>query len=265
MKCIEIKNLIVDFEKKRVLDNISLDIEEGDFICILGKNGSGKSTFAKCINGLVTPTSGEVLVYSMDTKDEKKLLDIRKNVGMTFQNPDNQIVASIVEEDVSFGLENLGIESSEIRKRIDDTMKELNIYAFKDRLVSKLSGGQKQKVSIAGILAMKSKIIVLDEPTSMIDKVSRKDLLNLVKKLNDSGITIILISHHVEEMMYAKRVLVIDDGKIKIDDTPKNVLLKEKELNECSIELPYIARLTSMLKAKGKNYKGNETTVDELF
>lgn len=265
MSCIEIKNLTVDFEKKRVLNNVSLNIDEGEFICILGKNGSGKSTLAKCINGLVSPTSGQVLVYSMDTKDEKKIIDIRKNVGMTFQNPDNQIVASIVEEDVSFGLENLGIESSEIRKRIDETMKGLDIYDLKDKLVSKLSGGQKQKVSIAGILAMKSKIIVLDEPTSMIDKLSRKDLLDLVKKLNEEGITIILISHHVEEIMYAKRVLVIDDGEIKIDDTPKNILLREKELNGCSIELPYVSRLATILKSKGKKYNGNETSVDELF
>lgn len=265
MKCIEIKNLIVDYENKRVLDDITLEINEGDFICILGKNGSGKSTLAKCINGLVAPTNGEVLVYSMSTKDEKKILDIRKNVGMTFQNPDNQIVASIVEEDVAFGLENLGIASDEIRERIDNTMKELSIYNLKNELVSKLSGGQKQKVSIAGILAMKSKIIVLDEPTSMIDKASRNDLLALLKKLNDEGITIIFISHHIEEMTCAKRVLVIDNGKIVIDDVPEKVLLKEEELMKCSIELPYISRLATVLKKAGKNYRGNETKIDELF
>lgn len=265
MACIEIKNLTVSYDEKKVLDNISLNISEGDFLCVLGKNGSGKSTFAKSLNGLVLPQTGDVVVYDMNTKDETKLLDIRKNIGMTFQNPDNQIVASIVEEDVAFGLENLGIESTEIRKRIDETLKRLSIYDLKDKLVSKLSGGQKQKVSIAGILAMKSKIIVLDEPTSMIDVCGRKELLDLVKKLNEEGITIILISHNVEEIAYAKRVIVLNDGQIRMDDTPKNILLKEEELKTYGIELPYIAHLASTLKKQGKNYKGNETLVDELF
>lgn len=265
MSCIEIKNLTVTFDEKKALDNISLNISEGEFLCVLGKNGSGKSSFAKSLNGLIMPSAGDVVVYGMNTKDESKLLDIRKSIGMTFQNPDNQIVASIVEEDVAFGLENLGIESTEIRKRIDETLKRLFIYDLKDSLVSKLSGGQKQKVSIAGILAMKSKIIILDEPTSMIDVCSRKELLDLVKKLNEEGITIILISHNVEEIMYAKRVIVLNDGQIKMDDTPKNILLKGEELNTYGIELPYISHLASILKKQGKNYKGNEISVDELF
>lgn len=181
MNCIEIKNLIVDYNGKNAIDDISLSIEEGEFVCILGRNGSGKSTLVKTINGLIQSTSGDVIVYGMNTKDNNKLLDIRKNVGISFQNPDNQIVSSIVEEDVAFGLENIGVETSSIRERIDEAMKNIGIYDLKDSLTSTLSGGQKQKVSIAGILAMKSKILILDEPTSMIDSEGRMALLNTLK------------------------------------------------------------------------------------
>ena len=184
---------------------------------------------------------------------------------MAFQNPDNQIVASIVEEDIAFGMENISIETNEMNKRIDDALKNLGISNLKYSMTSKLSGGQKQKVSIAGILAMKSKIIVLDEPTSMVDKSGRTDLLNLIKKLNvEENITVILISHYIEEIMYSDRVIVLDEGKIKACDTPKNILLEKSMLSDAGIELPYIPALATKLKENNINYKGNETTIEEL-
>ena len=275
MENINIKNLIVDFDitneeneiisKKRVIDNISLSINEGEFICIIGKNGSGKSTLVKCLNALILPSFGDVTVYGMNTKDESHLIDIRKNIGMAFQNPDNQIVASIVEEDVAFGMENLGLESSEMDKRIDEALDTLGILESRYSQTNKLSGGQKQKVSLAGILCMKSKILVLDEPTSMIDKNGRVDLLNKVYELNKKeNITVILISHYIEEIIYADRVLVMNKGKIINDDTPKNIVLKDDILKEAGVELPYITRLSKKLKDSGKNLKGNEFTVSEL-
>lgn len=275
MQNIEIKNLIVDFDilnsegvvtsKKRALDGISLSIKEGEFICILGRNGSGKSTFAKCLNALILPTEGEIIVDGMNTKDESKTIDIRKKIGMAFQNPDNQIVASIVEEDIAFGMENLGIDSSTMDKRIDEALESLGIKDLRYSMTSKLSGGQKQKVSIAGILAMKSKIIVLDEPTSMIDKNGRADLLDKVKKLNrEEGITVILISHYVEEISYADRVIVFNGGKVLADDTPRNIILQKEKLDKAGIILPYIPKLATTLKDSGKNLKGNEFTIEEL-
>lgn len=275
MQNIQIKNLIVEFDvlnaegvvtsKKRAIDGISLSIEEGDFICILGRNGSGKSTFAKCLNALILPTEGEVIVNGMNTMDETKTIDIRKNIGMAFQNPDNQIVASLVEEDIAFGMENLGIDSATMDKRIDEALDSLGIKELRYSMTSKLSGGQKQKISIAGIIAMKSKIIVLDEPTSMIDKNGRIDLLDKVKKLNkEEHITVILISHYVEEISYANRVIVFDKGHIVADDTPKNIVLQKDKLEKAGIALPYIPRLATILRDSGKDLKGNEFTVDEL-
>ncbi len=275
MENIRIKNLIVDFDitneenevisKRRVINDISLSINEGEFICIIGKNGSGKSTLVKCLNALILPSFGDVTVYGMNTKDEAHLIDIRKNIGMAFQNPDNQIVASIVEEDVAFGMENLCIETEEMDKRIDEALKTLGILESRYSQTNKLSGGQKQKVSLAGILCMKSKILVLDEPTSMIDKNGRVDLLNKVYELNKKEkITVILISHYIEEITYADRVLVMNNGKIINDDTPKNIVLKEDILKEAGVELPYITKLSKKLKESGKNLKGNEFTVSEL-
>lgn len=275
MENINIKNLIVDFDivdsenevvsKKRVLDDISLSINEGEFICIIGRNGGGKSTLVKCLNALILPTSGDVLVYGMNTKDESHLIDIRRNIGMAFQNPDNQIVASIVEEDIAFGMENLGFAPDIMDKRIDDALKALGIEETRFEQTNKLSGGQKQKISLAGILCMKSKILVLDEPTSMIDKNGRVDLLNKVLELNKKEkITVILISHFIEEMTYADRVLVMNKGKIVLDDTPKNVVLKDEELLSAGVELPYITKLSKKLKDSGKNLLGNEFTVNEL-
>ncbi len=272
---IDVKNLIVEFDifnvdnevvsKKRVIDDISFSVNEGDFVCIIGKNGSGKSTLAKCLNGLVIPTGGDVLIYGMNTKDEEKLIEIRKNIGMAFQNPDNQIVASIVEEDVAFGMENLGFSPEEMDKRIEESLKTLGIQELRFAQTSKISGGQKQKVSLAGILCMKSKILVLDEPTSMIDKNGRLDLLNKVYELNKrEKITVILISHYIEEISFADRVIVMNQGKIVLDDIPKNVVLKDEILNSAGIELPYITRMAKELKSFGKKLNGNEFSVEEL-
>ncbi|MBP3201931.1 MAG: energy-coupling factor transporter ATPase [Lachnospiraceae bacterium] len=272
---IDVKNLIVEFDifnadnevvsKKRVIDDISFSVNEGDFVCIIGKNGSGKSTLAKCLNGLIIPTGGDVLIYGMNTKNEEQLIDIRKNIGMAFQNPDNQIVASIVEEDVAFGMENLGFSPEEMDKRIDESLKILGIQELRFAQTSKISGGQKQKVSLAGILCMKSKILVLDEPTSMIDKNGRLDLLNKVYELNKKEkITVILISHYIEEISFADRVIVMNQGKIILDDTPKNVVLKDELLNNAGIELPYITRMAKELKSFGKKLNGNEFSVEEL-
>lgn len=275
LSLIDIKNLIVDFEvadadgvalsKKRVLNDITLSIDDGEFVSILGKNGSGKSTLAKCLNALILPTSGDVEILGLNTKDEKNLMSIRQNVGMTFQNPDNQIVSSIVEEDIAFGLENLGIETEEMKARIDTAMRSIGILDLRNSMVSKLSGGQKQKVSIAGILAMKPKIIVLDEPTSMIDKSSRVDLLNTVKYLNEhENITVLLISHYVEEIMYGKRTIVLNDGRIIADDIPSEILLRKDILDFAGIDMPYIPKLATELKNLGKKLKGNETKVESL-
>ena len=275
MQNINVKNLIVDFDivnsegviisKKRALDGINLSIEEGEFVCILGRNGSGKSTFAKCLNALILPTEGDVLINGMNTKDETKTIEIRKNIGMAFQNPDNQIVASIVEEDIAFGMENLCIDSETMDKRINESLECLGIKDLRYSVTSKLSGGQKQKVSIAGILSMKSKILVLDEPTSMIDKNGRKDLIDRVKRLNkDEKITVILISHYIDEISYADRVIVFNNGKVTMDDTPNNITLRGSELEKYGIMLPYIPKLASALKANGINLNGNEFNVKEL-
>ena len=275
MQNINVKNLIVDFDivnsegviisKKRALDGINLSIEEGEFVCILGRNGSGKSTFAKCLNALILPTEGDVLINGMNTKDETKTIEIRKNIGMAFQNPDNQIVASIVEEDIAFGMENLCIDSDTMDKRINESLECLGIKDLRYSVTSKLSGGQKQKVSIAGILSMKSKILVLDEPTSMIDKNGRKDLIDRVKRLNkDEKITVILISHYIDEISYADRVIVFNNGKVTMDDTPNNITLRGSELEKYGIMLPYIPKLASALKANGINLNGNEFNVKEL-
>lgn len=275
MQNILVKNLIVDFDvfnnegnvisKKRAIDDVSLTINEGEFVCVVGRNGSGKSTLAKCLNALILPSSGDVIINGLNTKDENNTIDIRRQIGMAFQNPDNQIVASIVEEDIAFGMENLGISSEIMDKRIDESLDSLGIKELRYSLTSKLSGGQKQKVSIAGILAMKSKILILDEPTSMIDKNGRNDLLDRVKKLNkEENITIILISHYIDEISYADRVIVLNNGKVTMDDTPKNIVLRQKELSESGIILPYIPRLATVLRDNGKNLKGNEFTAEEL-
>lgn len=234
------------------VDNVSLNIRKGDFVAILGHNGSGKSTLAKLSNSILIPESGRVLVNGMDTADEELSYDIRSTVGVVFQNPDNQIVASIVEEDVAFGPENLGIEPKEIRRRVDDALKAVGMYDYRGHEPHKLSGGQKQRVAIAGMIAMLPECIVLDEPTAMLDPKGRKEVLETIRKLNrERGITIVFVTHFMEEAAKADRVVVMDNAKILLDGTPKEVFRKADLLKQVGLDVPKAACLAAELRAEG--------------
>lgn len=233
---------------EKVLENFNFSIEEGSFVAILGHNGSGKSTVAKLTNGILFADEGTVTVDSILARDDDTIYDIRKNVGMVFQNPDNQIVSSIVEEDVAFGVENIGVPSDECRKRVDEALKTVGMYEYRLRTPSKLSGGQKQRVAVAGIIAMKPKCIVLDEPTAMLDPSGRKEVIDTVMKLNrEEGITIVLITHYMDEAVKADRVVVMDDGKIKLDGTPEQVFSDTNKIKSLSLEVPQSTELVSRL------------------
>ena len=233
---------------EKVLENFNFSIEEGSFVAILGHNGSGKSTVAKLTNGILFADEGTVTVDSILARDDDTIYDIRKTVGMVFQNPDNQIVSSIVEEDVAFGVENIGIPSDECRKRVDEALKTVGMYEYRLRTPSKLSGGQKQRVAVAGIIAMKPKCIVLDEPTAMLDPSGRKEVIDTVMKLNrEEGITIVLITHYMDEAVKAGRVVVMDDGKIKLDGTPEQVFSDTNKIKSLSLEVPQSTELVSRL------------------
>ncbi len=234
-----------------VLNNFNLTIEEGSFVAILGHNGSGKSTVAKLTNGINFPVSGSVTVNGIETKDDESIYDVRRTVGMVFQNPDNQIVSSIVEEDVAFGVENLGISPEECRKRVDEALKTVGMYEYKDHAPSRLSGGQKQRVAVAGIIAMKPKCIVLDEPTAMLDPSGRKEVIDTVLKLNrEEGITIVLITHNMDEAVKADRIVVIDNGVIKADGTPKEVFADAEKIKSLKLDVPQSTDLINELKLK---------------
>lgn len=233
---------------EKVLENFNFSIEEGSFVAILGHNGSGKSTVAKLTNGILFADEGTVTVDSILARDDDTIYDIRKTVGMVFQNPDNQIVSSIVEEDVAFGVENIGIPSDECRKRVDEALKTVGMYEYRLRTPSKLSGGQKQRVAVAGIIAMKPKCIVLDEPTAMLDPSGRKEVIDTVMKLNrEESITIVLITHYMDEAVKADRVVVMDDGKIKLDGTPEQVFSDTNKIKSLSLEVPQSTELVSRL------------------
>lgn len=233
---------------EKVLENFNFSIEEGSFVAVLGHNGSGKSTVAKLTNGILFADEGTVTVDSILARDDDTIYDIRKTVGMVFQNPDNQIVSSIVEEDVAFGVENIGIPSDECRKRVDEALKTVGMYDYRLRTPSKLSGGQKQRVAVAGIIAMKPKCIVLDEPTAMLDPSGRKEVIDTVMKLNrEEGITIVLITHYMDEAVKADRVVVMDDGKIKLDGTPEQVFSDIDKIKSFSLEVPQSTELVSRL------------------
>ncbi len=234
-----------------VLKNLNLKIEKGSFVAILGHNGSGKSTIAKLTNGIIFPQKGKVIVDGMETKEDDSIFDVRKEVGMVFQNPDNQIVASIVEEDVAFGVENLGFPPAECRKRVDEALKTVGMYEFREKAPHKLSGGQKQRVAVAGIIAMKPQCIVLDEPTAMLDPSGRKEVIETIKKLNkEDGITIILITHYMDEAVQADRVVVIDGGEVKMDDTPQNVFSHVAEIKKLGLDVPQVTELIYNSKLK---------------
>lgn len=237
----------------KVLENFSLSVEKGSFTAILGHNGSGKSTIAKLTNGILFAKNGEVIVDGQVAREDDSIFDIRKKVGMVFQNPDNQIVSSIVEEDVAFGVENLGIPSDECRRRVDEALKTVGMYEYRTKAPSKLSGGQKQRVAVAGIIAMKPQCIVLDEPTAMLDPSGRREVIDTVKKLNrEEGITIVLITHYMDEAVQADRVVVVDGGKIKMDDTPQNVFARVDEVKALGLDVPQSTELIYRLGFKSK-------------
>ena len=256
---IEIKDLhfsyVNDLEdlpvKTEVLKGINLNIEKGEFVAVLGHNGSGKSTLAKCINAINLPESGAVYVNGMDTLDENNLLPIREKVGMVFQNPDNQIVATIVEEDVAFALENMGVEPNEIRRRVDEALKTVGMYEYRLHAPHKLSGGQKQRVAIAGIIAMKPDCILLDEPTAMLDPHGRDEVMKTVKMLNEQGVTIVLITHYMEEAAQAQRVVVIDGGEVIMDNVPKKIFSNVETMKNLGLDVPQVTELCWELKKAG--------------
>lgn len=257
MNLIEFNNVSFSYETQddngnvttnKVLENFNLKIEQGSFVAILGHNGSGKSTVAKLTNGILTADEGEIIVDGIKAENDENIYSIRRKVGMVFQNPDNQIVSSIVEEDVAFGVENLGIEPSECRKRVDEALKTVNMYDYRLRTPSKLSGGQKQRVAVAGIIAMKPKCIVLDEPTAMLDPSGRKEVLDTIIKLNkQENITILLITHYMDEAVLADRVVVMDNGAIMLDGTPREVFSNPEKMDELYLEVPQSTLLAHKL------------------
>lgn len=237
---------------KQVLKGVSLDIPRGGFTAILGHNGSGKSTIAKHMNAILLPCGGKVWVDGLDTCDEEKLFDIRRRVGMVFQNPDNQIVATIVEEDVAFALENMGVPPDEMRERVDNALKSVGMYEYREHSPHQLSGGQKQRVAIAGIIAMRPECIVLDEPTAMLDPKGRKEVLKTIRKLNaDFGITIILITHYMEEAALADRIVVMDNGEIIMDGVPREVFSNVELMKKVGLDVPQVTELMYLLGKSG--------------
>ena len=266
-KIIEFKN--VDFryadEDRDALNNLNLDFYEGQFTCVLGHNGSGKSTMAKLINALEYPTKGSVITYGYDTNDEKNEIPIRRKVGMVFQNPDNQIVATIVEDDVAFGPENLGIPRDEIRKRVDEALKLVDMYDYRKHEPHRLSGGQKQRVAIAGVIAMQTNCIVLDEPTAMLDPKGRKEVMNALLKLKDElGISVILVTHFMDEAVKADRVVVMNDGMVELDGTPADVFSHIELLKSIGLAVPKPMELAVSLKQAGFDLKKTPLTAEEF-
>ena len=262
MDIITVENLCFDYvteddngnvtERNSVLKNVNLTVPEGQFLAVLGHNGCGKSTLAKHFNAILAPTEGKVTVCGMDTADEDKLYDIRQSVGMVFQNPDNQLVATIVEEDVAFAPENLGVEPKEIRRRVDEALKQVDMYEFREHAPHQLSGGQKQRVAIAGIIAMQPRCIVMDEPTAMLDPKGRREVMKTIKELNrEKGITVILITHYMDEAAQADRVVVMDEGHIIMDDVPRKVFARADELRKVGLDVPQVTELCCTLRKNG--------------
>jgi len=239
-------------EVNRAIDGVDLDIKKGDFVAVLGHNGSGKSTLAKHVNGLLLPTEGTVWVGDMDTRDEEHIWDVRKTAGMVFQNPDNQIIGNIVEEDVGFGPENIGVPTEEIWKRVEASLKAVGMTAYRLQSPNKLSGGQKQRVAIAGVMAMKPECIILDEPTAMLDPNGRKEVIRTIHELNRTeGITVLLITHYMEEAIEADRIIVMDDGRIVMDGQPREIFSRVKELKSHGLDVPQVTELAWELKEAG--------------
>lgn len=249
----------------RAVDEVDLEIEQGQFIAILGHNGSGKSTLAKHMNAILYPTEGTVWVDGKDTREEKYLWDIRRDAGMVFQNPDNQIIGQMVEEDVGFGPENMGIPTEEIWTRVEESLKAVGMYEFRKSSPNRLSGGQKQRISIAGVLAMHPKCIVLDEPTAMLDPDGRNSVIKAIRMLNQSeGVTVILITHYMEEVIHADQVFVMDKGKIEMKGTPREIFSQVGKLKELRLDVPQVTLLAYELKKSGVNLPDGILTVDEF-
>lgn len=247
------------------LKGINIEAKEGEFIAILGHNGSGKSTFAKHLNALLLPYEGTVYINGMDTKDENNLWSIRQSAGMVFQNPDNQIVATIVEEDVAFGPENLGVPPKDIRRRVDEALLTVGMFEYRKHSPHLLSGGQKQRIAIAGILAMKPRCIILDEPTAMLDPSGRKEVIETIKKLNkEENITIVLITHYMDEAVNADKIYVMEDGQIMMEGTPKEVFSKVQQIKAIGLDVPQVTELAQMLIDEGINLPSDILTVEEM-
>ena len=275
MSIVETKNLKFEYIRRddegnvegitTAIDDVSLEIKQGDFIAILGHNGSGKSTLAKHINAILYPTEGTVWVDGMNTTDEAHLWDIRQEAGMVFQNPDNQIIGQVVEEDVGFGPENLGVPTEEIWQRVEESLKAVGMYEFRKYSPNKLSGGQKQRVSIAGVIAMHPKCIILDEPTAMLDPNGRKEVIRAVRALNDvEEITVILITHSMEEIIHADRAIVMDEGKIAMEGTPREIFSQVEKLKSLRLDVPQVTLLAHELKQNGVPLPDGILTTEEL-
>lgn len=275
MNIVEAKNVLFEYIRRddegnvegitTAVDHVDLNIRQGDFIAILGHNGSGKSTLAKHFNAILYPSEGTILVDGKDTQIEENVLSIRKNAGMVFQNPDNQIIGQVVEEDVGFGPENLGVETKQIWERVEESLKAVKMYQFRKKSPNKLSGGQKQRVSIAGVLAMHPKCIILDEPTAMLDPNGRKEVIRAVRALNQvEGITVILITHYMEEVVYADKVYVMDKGRIELSGTPREVFTQVEKLKQLRLTVPEVTLLAWELKKEGLPLPDGILTADEL-
>ena len=276
MGIIKTKNVVFEYIRRdeegnvegitKAVDDVSLDIKQGQFIAILGHNGSGKSTLAKHMNAILNPTEGTVWVDGMDTNEEDKVWDIRQTAGMVFQNPDNQIIGQVVEEDVGFGPENMGIPTKEIWERVEESLRAVGMYQFRKHSPNKLSGGQKQRVSIAGVLAMHPKCIVLDEPTAMLDPSGRKEVIRAIRGLNQvEGVTVILITHYMEEIIHADKVFVMDQGRIAMEGTPKEIFSQVEKLKELRLDVPQVTMLAYELKKQGVDLPDGILTTQELI
>ena len=253
-------------EVNRAIDDVSIEIKEGEFVAVLSHNGSGKSTFAKQLDAILLPTDGTVWIQGLDTSKEENLWEVRKKTGMVFQNPDNQIIGNIVEEDVGFGPENMGIPTDEIWKRVDESLEAVGMTAYRMKSPNKLSGGQKQRVAIAGVMAMRPQCIVLDEPTAMLDPNGRREVVKTVHELNrQEGITVVLITHYMEEVIHADRVIVMDDGRVVMDGTPREIFSRVEELKSYRLDVPQVTELAYELQKNGVDLPDGILTLEELM
>ncbi|MDY6104615.1 MAG: energy-coupling factor transporter ATPase [Acetatifactor sp.] len=275
MKIVKARDLVFEYIRRdeegnvegisTAVDHVNLDIKQGDFVAILGHNGSGKSTLAKHMNAILYPTEGTIWVDGKDTKDEDVLWDIRQTAGMVFQNPDNQIIGQVVEEDVGFGPENMGVPTKEIWERVEESLRAVGMYEYRKNSPNKLSGGQKQRVSIAGVLAMHPKCIILDEPTAMLDPNGRKEVIRAVRALNEvEGMTVILITHYMEEIIHADRVYVMDSGKIAMEGTPREIFSQVERLKSLRLDVPQVTLLAYELQKRGVKLPNGILTTEEL-